>query len=106
MVPERPVWTNLTRSAIRETRVVVSLRQARKKAWIDVAVDSDADVVYGERMDAKFYDPAERGREKEASRAEDTRAHESGEKSAEQLLRENMALAFGEVMIEVPPDDR
>lgn len=40
------------------------------------------------------YSPAERAREKAASREEDVRALASGEKSREQLSAENGAFAF------------
>jgi hypothetical protein len=40
------------------------------------------------------FDPEQRAREKQASRDEDARALASGEKSREQLRRENGAFAF------------
>jgi hypothetical protein len=40
-------------------------------------------------MDAKRFDPNERAREKQASRDEDSRALAAGEKTREQLKREN-----------------
>lgn len=40
------------------------------------------------------FDPEERAREKQASRDEDARALASGEKSREQLKKENSAFAF------------
>lgn len=43
---------------------------------------------------AEVFDPAERAREKAASRAEDARALASGEKTREQLQAENAAFAF------------
>jgi hypothetical protein len=57
-------------------------------------------------MDPERYDPAQRAREKAASRAADDRALASGEKSAEQLRRESLAFSFGHVLLEVPPEDR
>lgn len=42
---------------------------------------------------AETYDPAERAREKQASREEDERALAAGEKTREQLHRENAAFA-------------
>jgi hypothetical protein len=42
----------------------------------------------------KLYSPVERAREKAESRAEDARALATGEKSAEQLSRENASFAF------------
>jgi hypothetical protein len=45
-------------------------------------------------MAAVPFDPEERAREKQASRDEDARALASGEKSREQLCRENGAFAF------------
>jgi len=42
----------------------------------------------------QLYSPAERAREKAESRAEDARALAAGEKSPEQLRRENASFAF------------
>ena len=44
-------------------------------------------------------DPAERAREKQRSRADDARALASGEKSREELRRENGHFAFRNVRI-------
>jgi hypothetical protein len=44
-----------------------------------------------------YYDPAERAREKQASRDADARALASGEKSREQLTRENGLFPPGRV---------
>lgn len=50
-------------------------------------------ILYHRHPSATF-DPAERAREKQASRDEDARALASGEKTVEQLRRENSAFAF------------
>lgn len=57
-------------------------------------------------MQPKLYSPAERAREKAESRAEDVRALENGEKSAEQLRRENASFAFAGAKIRFPARDR
>jgi len=46
------------------------------------------------RDEDEFYDPAERAREKQRSRDEDRRALASGEKSPEELQRENGLFSF------------
>lgn len=57
-------------------------------------------------MALELYDVAERAREKVSSRAEDERAMSSGEKSAEQLRRENASFAFPDARIRFPVCDR
>ncbi len=47
----------------------------------------------------KYYDPAERAREKAASREADERALASGEKTREQLRKENGSFAFPRAII-------
>lgn len=49
------------------------------------------------------FDPAERAREKQASRDEDARALASGEKTVEQLRRENSAFAFPRDRVRLTP---
>jgi hypothetical protein len=50
-------------------------------------------------MDPERFDPKERAREKQLSREEDARALASGEKSREQLQRENGHFVFANVRI-------
>ena len=57
-------------------------------------------------MDPKVFDPNERAREKAASRAEDARAIAVGEKSAEQVRRENASFAFENVRLRYPARER
>ncbi len=57
-------------------------------------------------MDQKVFDPAERAREKAASRAEDARAIAAGEKSPEQVRRENASFAFSNVRLRFPVSER
>lgn len=57
-------------------------------------------------MEQKRYSPAERAREKAESRAEDARALAAGEKSPEQLRRENASFAFPGAKIRFPARDR
>lgn len=57
-------------------------------------------------MDPKFFDPAERARDKAASRAEDARAIAAGEKSPEQVRRENASFAFSNVRLRFPARER
>ncbi len=54
------------------------------------------------------FDPAERAREKQASRDEDARAIAAGEKTADQVRRENGAFAFprDRVRLTWPNDER
>lgn len=56
-------------------------------------------------MSPKF-DPAERAREKAASRANDARAIATGEKTNEQVRRENAAFAFPNVILRYPKRER
>ncbi len=49
-----------------------------------------------------MYDAAARAREKAASRADDARAIASGEKSVEQVNRDNAAFAFPGARIRFP----
>jgi hypothetical protein len=57
-------------------------------------------------MDPKLFDPAERAREKAASRAENARAIAAGEKSPEQVRRENASFAFSNVRLRFPVRER
>lgn len=57
-------------------------------------------------MDPKVFDPAERAREKASSRAEDERVVATGEKSPEQIRRENASFAFAGAKIRFPARDR
>lgn len=57
-------------------------------------------------MEPKRYSPAERAREKAEARAEDARALAAGEKSPEQLRRENASFAFPGAKIRFPARDR
>ena len=50
-------------------------------------------------MSNAIYDPAQRAAEKQASRVEDARALASGEKSREQLRRENQFTIRGARML-------
>lgn len=53
-------------------------------------------------MKPKLFDPSARAREKAASRHEDARAIAGGEKSVEQVRRENVAFAFKNVKLRFP----
>lgn len=53
-----------------------------------------------------LFDPAERAREKAASRAEDQRAIAAGEKSPDRVRRENASFAFTGARIRFPARDR
>lgn len=57
-------------------------------------------------MAPKVYDPAERAREKAASRAEDARAIASGEKSSLAVRRDNASFAFPDARIRFPAHER
>ena len=57
-------------------------------------------------MAPQMFDAAERAREKAFSRAEDERAISSGEKSPDQLRRENASFAFADARIRFPVRDR
>lgn len=57
-------------------------------------------------MVPKVFSPAERAREKASSRAEDQRAMAEGEKSPEQVRRENASFAFADARIRFPARDR
>ena len=57
-------------------------------------------------MTQKFYNPAERAAEKAASRAEDARAIAAGEKTVEQVRRENASFAFPGVQLRYPARER
>jgi hypothetical protein len=57
-------------------------------------------------MAPKVFDAAERAREKASSRAEDERAMAAGEKSPEQVRRENASFAFADARIRFPARDR
>ena len=57
-------------------------------------------------MDPKVFNAAERAREKASSRAEDERAMAAGEKSPEQVRRENASFAFADARIRFPARDR
>lgn len=57
-------------------------------------------------MDDKLFDPAERAREKAASRNEDARAIAAGEKSPRQVQRENASFAFSNARLRFPPHER
>ena len=57
-------------------------------------------------MALQLYDVAGRAREKVSSREEDERAMSSGEKSPEQLRRENASFAFANARIRFPLCDR
>lgn len=57
-------------------------------------------------MEPKLYSPAERAREKAESRAEDERALAAGEKTPEQLHRENASFAFPGARIRFPAHER
>ncbi len=57
-------------------------------------------------MSPKFFDPSERAREKAASRHEDARAIAAGEKSVEQVRRENASFAFKNVKLRFPAQEK
>lgn len=57
-------------------------------------------------MSPKFFDPHELAREKAASREEDRRAIAAGEKSVEQVRRENASFAFKNVKLRFPARER
>jgi hypothetical protein len=57
-------------------------------------------------MVPEVFDPHERAREKAASREADVRAIASGEKSAEQVRRENASFAFNNVRLRYPAHER
>lgn len=52
------------------------------------------------------FDPDQRAREKASSRHEDARAIAAGEKSAEQVRRENASFAFKNVRLRFPANER
>ena len=60
----------------------------------------------GRLMNPMFFDPHERAREKAASRHEDARAIAAGEKSVEQVRRENASFAFKNVRLRFPARER
>ncbi len=60
----------------------------------------------GRLMNPMFLDPEERAREKAASRQEDARAIAAGEKSVEQVRRENASFAFKNVRLRFPARER
>ncbi len=57
-------------------------------------------------MAPKVFDPAERAREKAASRAEDARAIAAGEKTPAQVSQENASFAFPGARIRFPACDQ
>ena len=57
-------------------------------------------------MAPEYFDPAERAAEKAASRAEDARAIAAGEKTPEQVRRENASFAFPGVVLRFPARER
>ena len=57
-------------------------------------------------MDPTVFNAAERAREKASSRAEDERAMAAGEKSPEQVRRENASFAFASARIRFPACDQ
>ena len=57
-------------------------------------------------MAPEYFDPAERAAEKAASRAEDARAIAAGEKTPEQVRRENTSFAFPGVVLRFPARER
>lgn len=57
-------------------------------------------------MAPKVFDPAERAREKAASRAEDARAIAAGEKTPEQVSQDNASFAFPGARIRFPACDQ
>jgi len=57
-------------------------------------------------VDSNLCDPAERAREKAASRDEDARAIAAGEKSPSQVRRENASFAFSNVRLQIPARER
>jgi hypothetical protein len=57
-------------------------------------------------MDPKLFDPNKRAREKAESRQEDARAIALGEKSVEQVRRENASFAFKNVRLRFPARER
>ncbi len=57
-------------------------------------------------MAPKVFNAAERSREKASSRIGDERAIATGEKSPEQVRRENASFAFADARIRFPISDR
>jgi hypothetical protein len=57
-------------------------------------------------MAPMFFDPNERAREKAASRQRDARAIAGGEKSVEQVRRENASFAFPNARLRFPARER
>jgi len=57
-------------------------------------------------MAPMFFDPNERAREKAASRQDDARAIAAGEKSVEQVRRENASFAFPNARLRFPARER
>jgi hypothetical protein len=57
-------------------------------------------------MDSRRYDPAERARQKQASRDEDERALAAGEKTMDDLRRENTIFAVPKAKLGVPVGER
>ena len=56
-------------------------------------------------MDARFYNPADRAREKQAARERDEEAMASGQKSSEQVHRENAVFAFLPLSVQFPNEE-
>lgn len=57
-------------------------------------------------MAPTFFNPAERAAAKAAARAEDERAIAAGEKTVEQVRRENASFAFPGVQLRYPARER
>lgn len=56
-------------------------------------------------MDARFYNPTDRAREKQTARELDERQIASGEKTAEQVHRENAVFAFLPLSVRFPNEE-
>ncbi len=56
-------------------------------------------------MDARFYNPADRAREKQAARDLDEQQIASGEKTPEQVHRENAVFAFLPLSVRFPNEE-
>lgn len=61
---------------------------------------------YSGLMGPKYFKPVERAAEKATSRAEDARAIAAGEKTVEQVRRENASFAFPGVQLRFPARER
>lgn len=62
-------------------------------------------VVLVNAMDRRFYDPAERAREKEAARQRDEQALASGEKTAAEVHRDNAVFAQLPLSVRFPNEE-